>query len=253
MNNQTVNDYFKHHWAKLIVFVLFTAVVSFFAPLKSFQLKWLIDSKSKQEALGYMGLVFLITFTSWFFERLSRRSFTKLACGAVEQVRGQVMERVLRRPVSQYQREGDAAYLSLLTTDLRTLYDDYYMSIFNIVFWGGIMLCALGMYLYISPVMLAAILLVTVPPLVRACRAASRWRATPNSSKSFWAGLRSSGAFCGRTPTPPATGTRLGRPAPASWAISRASMQWWSTPLSSATSSSPSSCWWACSSPLMAV
>ena len=166
MKNQTVNDYFRHHWAKLMLFALFTAAVSFFAPLKNFQLKWLIDSKSKQEALGYMGLVFLITFTSWFFERLSRCSFTKLACGAVEQVRGQVMERVLRRPVSQYQREGDAAYLSLLTTDLRTLYDDYYMSLFNIAFWGGIMLCALGMYLYISPVMLAAILLVTVPPLV---------------------------------------------------------------------------------------
>ena len=166
MKNQTVNDYFRHHWVKLMLFALFTAAVSFFAPLKNFQLKWLIDSKSKQEALGYMGLVFLITFTSWFFERLSRRSFTKLACGAVEQVRGQVMERVLRRPVSQYQREGDAAYLSLLTTDLRTLYDDYYMSLFNIAFWGGIMLCALGMYLYISPVMLAAILLVTVPPLV---------------------------------------------------------------------------------------
>ena len=166
MKKATVNDYFRHHWMKLMVFALFTAAVSFFAPLKNFQLKWLIDSKSKQEALGYMGLVFLITFTSWFFERLSRRSFTKLACGAVEQVRGQVMERVLRRPVSQYQREGDAAYLSLLTTDLRTLYDDYYMSLFNIAFWGGIMLCALGMYLYISPVMLAAILLVTVPPLV---------------------------------------------------------------------------------------
>ena len=166
MKKATVNDYFRHHWMKLMLFALFTAAVSFFAPLKNFQLKWLIDSKSKQEALGYMGLVFLITFTSWFFERLSRRSFTKLACGAVEQVRGQVMERVLRRPVSQYHREGDAAYLSLLTTDLRTLYDDYYMSLFNIAFWGGIMLCALGMYLYISPVMLAAILLVTVPPLV---------------------------------------------------------------------------------------
>ena len=150
MKKATVNDYFRHHWVKLMLFALFTAAVSFFAPLKNFQLKWLIDSKSKQEALGYMGLVFLITFTSWFFERLSRRSFTKLACGAVEQVRGQVMERVLRRPVSQYQREGDAAYLSLLTTDLRTLYDDYYMSLFNIAFWGGIMLCALGMYLYIG-------------------------------------------------------------------------------------------------------
>ena len=162
----TINDYFRQHWAKVVLFVCFTAAVSFFAPLKSFQLKWLIDSKSKQEALGYMALVFLITFTSWFFERLSRRSFTKLACGAVEEVRGRVMEQVLRRPVAQYQQEGDSTYISLLTTDLRTLYDDYYMSIFNIVFWGGIMLCALGMYLYLSPVMLIAILLVTIPPLV---------------------------------------------------------------------------------------
>ena len=175
---KTVNDYFRHHWGRLILFVLFTAAVSFFAPLKNFQLKWLIDSKSKQEALGYMGLVFLIPFTSWFFERLSRRSFTKLACGAVEEVRSQVMERVLHRPVAQYQREGDAAYISLLTTDLRTLYDDYYMSLFNIVFWGGIMLCALGMYLYISPVILAAILLVTVPPLVLPRRMNERLKAT---------------------------------------------------------------------------
>ena len=117
----TINDYFRQHWAKVVLFVCFTAAVSFFAPLKSFQLKWLIDSKSKQEALGYMALVFLITFTSWFFERLSRRSFTKLACGAVEEVRGRVMEQVLRRPVAQYQQEGDSTYISLLTTDRRTL------------------------------------------------------------------------------------------------------------------------------------
>ncbi len=162
----SVNDYFKKNWVKFLFFMLFTACVSFFAPLKSFQLKWLIDSKSREEAFGYLGLVFTITFASWLFERLSRRSFTKLACGAVEQVRNQVMERVLRRSVAQYNGEGNAAYLSLLTTGLRTLYDDYYMSIFNAVFWGGIMLCALGLYLYISPVLLVAVLIVTVPPLV---------------------------------------------------------------------------------------
>ena len=178
MKKATVNDYFRHHWVKLMLFALFTAAVSFFAPLKNFQLKWLIDSKSKQEALGYMGLVFLITFTSWFFERLSRRSFTKIACGAVEQVRQRILEQVLYRTVAQYNAEGDAAYLSLLTTDLRTLYDDYYMSLFSIVFWGGIMLCALAMYLYISPVMLLAILLVTIPPLVLPRRMNERLKAT---------------------------------------------------------------------------
>ena len=178
MKKRTVNDYFKQHWGRVFVFAAFTMGVSFFAPLKNFQLKWLIDSHSMPEALGYMGLVFLITFTSWFFERLSRRSFTKLACGAVEQVRQRIMERLLHRTVAQYNAEGDAAYLSLLTTDLRTLYDDYYMSLFSIVFWGGIMLCALGMYLYISPVMLAAILLVTIPPLVLPRRMNERLKAS---------------------------------------------------------------------------
>ena len=162
----SVNDHFKKNKLRLLLFGLFTAGVSFLAPLKSFQLKWLIDSKSKEEAFGYLGLVFAITFASWLFERLSRRSFTKLACGAVEQVRNQVMDRVLRRSVAQYNQEGDAAYLSLLTTDLRTLYDDYYLSLFNLVFWGGIMLCALGLYLFISPVLLVSILVVTIPPLV---------------------------------------------------------------------------------------
>ena len=162
----SVNDSFKKNKLRLLLFVFFTAGVSFLAPLKSFQLKWLIDSKSKEEAFGYLGLVFAITFASWLCERLSRRSFTKLACGAVEQVRNQVMDRVLRRSVAQYNQEGDAAYLSLLTTDLRTLYDDYYLSLFNLVFWGGIMLCALGLYLFISPVLLVSILVVTIPPLV---------------------------------------------------------------------------------------
>ena len=178
MKHRTVNDYFKQQWPRLILFAAFTLGVSFFAPLKNFQLKWLIDSRSKLEALGYMGLVFAITFSSWFFERLSRRSFTKIACGAVEQVRQRILEQVLYRTVAQYNAEGDAAYLSLLTTDLRTLYDDYYMSLFNIVFWGGIMLCALAMYLYISPVMLLAILLVTIPPLVLPRRMNERLKAT---------------------------------------------------------------------------
>ena len=178
MKHRTVNDYFKQQWPRLILFAAFTLGVSFFAPLKNFQLKWLIDSKSKQEALGYMGLVFAITFNSWFFERLSRRSFTRIACGAVEQVRQRILEQVLYRTVAQYNAEGDAAYLSLLTTDLRTLYDDYYMSLFSIVFWGGIMLCALAMYLYISPVMLLAILLVTIPPLVLPRRMNERLKAT---------------------------------------------------------------------------
>jgi ABC-type multidrug transport system fused ATPase/permease subunit len=163
---KTVNTYFKKHIGAVLLWVLFTLAVSFFAPLKSFQLKWLIDSTSKEEAIRYLFLVFGVTIASYVFESLSRRTFTNIACHAVQGVRNDVMEKVLGRTMSDYDAEEDSTYISLLTTDIRTLYDDYYMAIFNIVFWGGIMLCALGLYFYISPLMLLVILVVSVPPLV---------------------------------------------------------------------------------------
>ncbi len=159
-------EFIAKKWSKIAAFVLVTMAVSFLAPLKSFQLKWLIDSQSKSEAFGYLGVIFLITVLSWLFERFSRRLYTSLACDQIEQIRNHVVTCVLHRSVEQYNMENDASYLSLLTTDLRTLYDDYYMSIFQIIFWGGIMLCALGLYLYISPVLLAAIIIIAIPPLV---------------------------------------------------------------------------------------
>jgi ABC-type multidrug transport system fused ATPase/permease subunit len=163
---KTVNTYFKKHIGVVFLWILFTLAVSFFAPLKSFQLKWLIDSTSKEEAIRYLFLVFGVTIASYVFESLSRRTFTNIACHAVQNVRNEVMEKVLGRTMSDYDTEEDSTYISLLTTDIRTLYDDYYMAIFNIVFWGGIMLCALGLYFYISPIMLIVILVVSVPPLV---------------------------------------------------------------------------------------
>lgn len=146
-------------------FLISIMAVSFFAPLKSFQLKWLIDSNSKKEALGYLGIIFVITVLSWLFERLSRKLFTSFACEEIEKNRNQIMKNVLHRSMEQYNAESDSVYLSLLTNDLRTIYDDYYMSIFNIIFWGGIMVCALGLYLYISPILLISIIIIAVPPL----------------------------------------------------------------------------------------
>lgn len=151
---------------RFVLFIISIIAVSFFAPLKSFQLKWLIDSKSKEEALGYLVIIFLITILNWLFEYFSRKLFTNFACDEIEKIRNRIMNNVLHRSIEQYNNESDAVYLSLLTNDLRTIYDDYYMSIFNMIFWGGIMACTLGMYLYISPILLIAILVIAIPPLM---------------------------------------------------------------------------------------
>lgn len=64
------------------------------------------------------------------------------------------------------QREEDAAYLSALTADMRTLYDECFTPLFNIVFWGAILLCAIGMYQFVSPALLLIVAEMSVPSLI---------------------------------------------------------------------------------------
>ncbi len=163
---ESVNTYFKLHKTKVAVWLLVTAAVAFLAPLKAFHLQWIIDSTSKTQAVMYVGLGAFVIVGSYLFESLSRRIYTSMACGAEDWIRVQVMRGVFARDMETSEREEDSAYLSLLTNDLRTLYDDYFTSIFQLVFWGGILLAALLMYLFISPLLLAVIAVISIPPFV---------------------------------------------------------------------------------------
>lgn len=162
----TVNDYIKTHKIKVFIWLLFTAGISFAAPLKAFILQWIIDSRSKYEAIQYLCLGVVLILASYLLESLCRNTFTGMICKSVELIRERILHKILCRSMVDYEKEEDASYISILTTDLRILYDDYFTSIFNIVFGGGIMLCALGMYVYISPLMLLVVAVAAVAPLV---------------------------------------------------------------------------------------
>lgn len=162
---KTVNAYFGMHKWICTVWLIVTLGVSFVAPLKNFQLKWLIDASSRQEALAYIAITFVVTLLSFVLESISRKIYTNMACNALQEVRSSVMESALKRTYAEYITNPDATYISLLTTDCRTLYDNYYMSIFEIIFWGGIMLVSLGMFVYLSPVLLIVTVIVSIPPI----------------------------------------------------------------------------------------
>lgn len=140
--------------------------VGFFAPLKSFILQWIIDSQSVRRALLCLLGGVLVTVTSHVLELSSRRVYTKLACGAMADIRCRVMRKALARTMERAQNEEDAAYLSVLSADLRMLYDECFTPLFNIVFWGAILLCAIGMYLFVSPLLLLVVAVMSVPPLI---------------------------------------------------------------------------------------
>lgn len=162
----TVNAYFEQHRLQVVLWLVLTAFVAVLAPLKTFQLKWLIDSKSKQEAFSYIGVVLVITALSHLFEWLSRKVYTRMAAGALGEVRTAVVSRVLHRTYQEYAASDDAQLLSMLSSDARMLYDDYYMGIFEIIFWGTMMLVAVVFFGYLSPALLLVAILICIPTLL---------------------------------------------------------------------------------------
>lgn len=166
MKQRTVLSMIGEQRGQAALWLLLSAGIGFFAPLKSFILQWIIDSKTVEHALMCLLAGVAITVASHGFELSCRSAFTKLACGAMDSIRRRVMKGVLARSMEQAQREEDAAYLSALTTDMRTLYDECFMPLFNIVFWGAILLCAIGMYLFVSPALLLIVAVMSVPPLI---------------------------------------------------------------------------------------
>lgn len=162
----TVRSYMGRHRGRVILWLAVTAALGFFAPLKSFILQWIIDSTGAQQALRYLLLGVVITLVSHALEALSRVLYTRIACGAMDFIRSAMMKSILARPMEQAEREGDAGYLSLMTADMRALYDEYFTPLFNIAFWGAILLWAMGMYLYVSPILLVVVAVMSVPPLI---------------------------------------------------------------------------------------
>lgn len=162
----TVLSFLTAQRGRVALWLLLSAGIGFFAPLKSFILQWIIDAQTARHALLCLLAGVVITIASHGFELSCRTVFTGLACRATDGIRRRVMREILARPMEQAQREEDAAYLSTLTADMRTLYDEYFTPLFNAVFWSAVLLCAVGMYLFVSPALLLVVAVMSVPPLI---------------------------------------------------------------------------------------
>lgn len=162
----TINQYFKENKINVALFMIITVLLSFIAPSKSFILQWIIDSTSKKAALFALLIGCLITLTSFLLELLSRNMFTKMSCTSISFIRNKVMEKTIRKTMEEYYQYDDSEIVSLLTNDIRIIYDDYFTSLYNIILYGGMLFFALCMFIYISPSMLIYVCIAGVAPIL---------------------------------------------------------------------------------------
>lgn len=162
----TLLGYMLEKKQMFLLFLVFTILLAVVAPLKSYIMQWLIDAPDKEAAMLFLGKGIGIVLLSHILEWFSRMSFTKIACKNCEQVRNQIILKQTEKSMKTCLSENSGDILSCLTNDMRVIYDEYYMSIFNILMWGSMMLVALGMIASISPVLFVVSLILGSAPLI---------------------------------------------------------------------------------------
>lgn len=172
-----------------VIFAVSILVLSVFAPLKSYILQWLLEASSINGALKYLLLGICVTLVSHSSEYILRVTFGKMSASAVGEVRNAVAEGIVKMPLGEYVSSDSGDRLSLLTNDIRSMNDDYYTSIFDMLMWGGMGIVAIGMLAYIDPLIMAmavamGILPLTVPKLMG--KVLGRYRKDYSSSNSAY-------------------------------------------------------------------
>lgn len=163
---RTLFSFIAENKPLLILFIISTIVVSVAAPYKSYLMQWLIDSNSKAEAVKYLLYGIVIVGVSHLSEYACRKSYCKIATSSITQVRDRIFTSQFNRYVNGSNSESSGDMLSLLTNDLKQIMDEYYMSIFNIVMWGGMGLVAVVMIASISPGLMILSLVMSLMPII---------------------------------------------------------------------------------------
>ena len=94
------------------------------APLRSYIMQLLIDSKSYKELLEKCLIAAVFSVAVFIFEWISKKRQAVVVRDMERDLRDQVMCKLFYISANQFEKKGLAYYLSKFTTDIRIILDD---------------------------------------------------------------------------------------------------------------------------------
>lgn len=143
-----------------------TIGISFVAPFKSFIIQWLIDAPTKEATIKFLLLGAVITILSFLLELASRNLATEIRSQSIALIRSKLMNMILSDSMENYFKQGNSDGISVLTNDIQIVNNDLHDAIYNIMLYGGMLLFAVGMLIYINASMLLYVLLASILPFI---------------------------------------------------------------------------------------
>lgn len=147
---------------KFLLSLIPVVIIGIMAPLRSYIMQLLIDSKSYKELLEKCLIAVIFSIGVFIFEWFSKKSQVAVVRDMEKNLRNDLMGRLFAISANQFEKKGLAYYLSKFTTDIRIIMDDGINNIYGMLLQFVFGIVAVIYLLCVEPFILLVVACVSI-------------------------------------------------------------------------------------------
>lgn len=157
-----IKSIYKKNAYKFWISLIPVVIVGVMAPLRSYIMQLLIDSKSYKDLLEMCLLAVVFSIAVFVFEWISKKYQAAVVRDMEKDLRDQVMCKLFSISAHQFEEKGLAYYLSKLTTDIGIILNDGINNIYGMIMQFVFVVVAVVYLLYVEPFILLIVAAVSI-------------------------------------------------------------------------------------------
>lgn len=157
-----IKSIYKKNAYKFGISLIPLVIVGVMAPLRSYMMQLLIDSKSYKDLLEMCLLAVAFSIAVFVFEWISKKCQAAVVRDMEKDLRNQVMRKLFYISANQFEKKGLAYYLSKLTTDIGIILNDGINNVYGMIMQFVFVVVAVVYLLCVEPLILLIVSVVSI-------------------------------------------------------------------------------------------
>ena len=157
-----IQSIYKKNACKFWISLIPVVIVGIMAPLRSYIMQLLIDSKSYSDLLKKCLIAAVFSIAVFLFEWISKKRQAVVVRGIEKDLRDQMMCKLFDISANQFEQKDLAYYISKFTTDIRIILDDGINNIYGMIMQLVFMVVAIVYLLCVEPFILLIVAVVSI-------------------------------------------------------------------------------------------
>lgn len=157
-----IKSIYKKNVCKFWISLIPVVIVGIVAPLRSYIMQLLIDSRSYKDLMKKCIIAAVFSIAVFIFEWIGKKRQAVVVRDMEKDLRDQVMCKLFYISANQFEKKGLAYYLSKFTTDIRIILDNGINNIYGMIMQLAFVVVAVAYLFCVEPFILLIVAVVSV-------------------------------------------------------------------------------------------